>query len=747
MLAAVLLLVLNITIDGRVRDAVTGDPMAGVWVQVIGTMNGTATTASGSFRVEAESPARLRFTRPGYVATELMVRADSTVDIRLVPAARSLEGVTVTALRGEGGASGAAPITHRMVERAELEKTYSGQEMPLLLTRTPSITSYADGGAYSNYTYLRLRGIDQTRVNFTLDGVPLGDGEDEAVYFSNFPDFANSIQSAQVQRGVGTSSQGTASYAGSVNFQSIALDRSPRAGELQIGRGSFDTNRGSVEWHSGSLGSRAAAYGRLSSQQTDGYRHHSGNRSTGAFLSGGYFGDRSSVKMTALTGVSRNQESYLASPLSAIERDPRHNPLIEAERDRFTHTLVSLAGTRLVGPLASVTATAYTVAAGGDYDVAIGDELWNFNLASRVSGGFMTWTQQRGRLSLSAGAHANSYYRNHWLHVRPDLRTRLYHNTGHKDDASAFAKASIDAGRITLFGDLQARRAWYRYVPDQQAGIEERRIHWTFLNPKVGATYRLDRAVSLYAFAGQNGREPTRNDMFAGFDNVDTTNADFVGPLSRVRPERVRDVEAGFTLQSPSLALGANLYLMTFHNEITPIGALSYLGLPLRKNVGSSNRRGVELDGTYRGISRVTLTANATISWNRIRSYTDDATGTTYRNVEPLLTPRFLSNQGVEVGIASDLTVQVEGRYVSRSFLANTGDTRFMTPAFHTMDAAVNWRVGDLTLLTQLRNLTNVRAYTGGYVTSETTGATVRAVPAYYLLAARNLMVTARIAF
>lgn len=727
-----------LAVNGQVRDAVSHAPVEGVVVQMIGTTVGTLTDSTGRFRLDAGTGARLRFTRLGYAPLELRVPDTGELHVLLVPSARALEGVTIAALRAEG-AAGRAPITQRVVTRDALDAQYSGQEMPLLLTDLPSMTSYADNGAYSNYTYMRLRGIDQTRINITLDGVPLNDAEDQGVFFSNFPDFGNSLESVQIQRGIGTSSQGTAPYAGSINFESIALARAPRGGELQVSRGSFDTNRGSVEWQSGPIADRFAAYGRLSSQRTDGFRHHSGNRSEGGFLSAGYFGERATVKLTAFSGVSRNQESYLASPADVIAVDPRHNPLTEAERDRFTQSLVSLAATRRVGSTATLATTLYTVGAGGNYDVLIEDALWNFNLHSRMTGGFATWSAQRGRVALSAGVHGNDYARDHSLFIRPDFATRLYLNTGHKSEVSTFAKVAYEAGDVTLFGDLQGRRVWYRYEPDAGAGVAERHIDWAFLNPRVGATWRLTPAVAAYAFVGENGREPTRNDMFAGFDNIDTTNADFVGPLSRVRPERVRDSEVGLTYRTPALDLGVNLYAMDFRNEITPIGALSYIGLPLRKNVRESYRRGVEADARYRVTSRLLLAGNLTLSRNRIAEYTDDATGQTYRDVAPLLTPAVVSNQSAELSLGRAFTVTLNGRYLSRSFLANTSDRRFVTPAAYAMDAGIAWRMGEVTLLTQVRNVTNARMYTGGYTDGTTSY--------YYVLARRNAIVTAKVGF
>lgn len=725
-------------IRGTVRDISTRAPVPGVTVQVVGRIQGTITDSLGRFTLDAEPGVRLRLSRIGYAPREVTV-ADSVLDVALTPAARALEGVTVTALRASGTRDAGAPITQRVVTQEQIERQYSGQEMPFLLSTTPSVTVYSDGGAYSNYTYFRLRGIDQTRVNITLDGVPLNDAEDQGVFFSNFPDLANSMQSVQVQRGVGTSSQGVASYAGSINFESVSLAGTSRRGEVQLSRGAFNTTRGSAEWQSGLLPGGLAIYGRVSAQDTDGYRHNAGNRSTGAFLSAGYFGERTSAKLTALTGVSRNELSYLAASIDDIRADPRNNPLPPSDRDRFDQTLVSLAVTRLLGASSTLSATAYTVDAGGDYDVTFGPDISNFNLASRVTGAFATYNRQVARWTLSTGLHANSYYRDHFLFLRPDLSTELYRNRGEKDDASAFAKVAFEAGRLTLFGDLQGRRVWYSYRPDANAGIAASSTSWSFLNPKIGATYSARPDLTLYASLGSNGREPARNDMFAGFDNVDTTNADFVGPLDRVRPERVNDFEAGITHRGRYMDVSVSAFAMRFRNEITPIGELSYIGLPLRKNVRSSSRDGLEVDLTWRGLSRAVIGANAAWMRARIAEYTDDATQQTFRDVPPLLTPAFTANQSVRVALTRSLSLGVDGRYVSRSYLANTGDGRFVTPPAWLMDAALTWSPGRVSVLAQLRNAWDRRFFSGGYTDGTTSY--------YYVAAPRNLIVTTKFGF
>jgi iron complex outermembrane recepter protein len=259
------------------------------------------------------------------------------------------------------------------------------------------------------------------------------------------------------------------------------------------------------------------------------------------------------------------------------------------------------------------------------------------------------------------------------------------------------------------------------------------------VNPKIGVTWQATNTWRAYASYGRNGREPARNDMFAGFDNLDTTNAEFVGDLRRVRPESVRDLEAGFVARTARLGVQANVYSMNFHNEISPIGALSYLGLPLRKNVNESYRRGVEVDAAFRATSALMATVNATVSRNRIDAYTDDATGTTYRDVEPLLTPRVIANAGLRYALGPGLGVSLDGRFVGRSYLANTSDARFTAPGRATVDGSADWAFLRYSLGVRVNNLTNTPFYTGGYTDGTTSY--------YYVLPSRNVFVTIRARF
>ena len=659
--------------------------------------------------------------------------------------AQALEAVTVSAIR----ARGEAPISRSVLQRDDIEERQHGQDIPLLLQGTPSLTIKSETGTPWGYSYIRLRGMEHRRVNFTLDGIPLNDPEDHVLYFADFPDLANSLQSVEIQRGVGTSSTGVAAYAGSVNLETISLATTPRSFEAQLQAGSFDSQRASAEYSSGLMTNRAAFHVRGSALQTDGYRRHAGIDARSVFVSGGYFGHRDVIKIIATAGIFADTMAYTGASRDEIARDRRHNPLRPDETDRFIEQVTGLTYVRALGASSSLSTMLYRIAADGAFNVCIDRcdqtvaDLWKFRLDFSWYGATSAWTYERDRLRVSLGANANTYARDHHAYALPDERTPLYLNTGHKQDVSGFAKLAYDVldDRATLFGDVQLRTARFRYLPDQDAGIPSLAIDWTFVNPKVGITYHLTPALSLYSSYGVNAREPSREDMFGGFDNLDTTNAAFVGSLSAVRPERAHDLEGGVTLRTQRLNLQANVFDMRFRNEILPIGELSYIGTPLRVNVPSSYRRGVELDLTIAPLPTITTALNATLMTSRIREYSDRE-GVRYRNVPALLTPEFQSAQRISWRPLPTVELTAEGRYTGQSQLTNTNDPSLVLSASYVVDGVARWDFarGRYALSLYGSNLGNSRRYSTGNVSSSGT-------PRYFVLAPRSVQAVLRAAF
>ena len=614
------------------------------------------------------------------------------------------ESIVVSAIRADDE----TPVTKTDIPREEIKKQYHGQDVPLLLRDAPSVNAYTESGVGgSGYSYISLRGVSPTRINFTLDGVPLADSEDMGTYFADFPDLARSLESIQVQRGVGTSTVGSPSFGGSVNMESISLAQDPQT-TATLGLGSYGNRQASVGYQSGALPGDLALYTRLSYIENEGFRDNSGIRQHNIFLSAAKNLGDAQLRLTGFSGHERQQLAFYATDADTLKTDLRANPMRPEENDSFGYDLAQLQYLR-----ANWTASVYYQRGYGWYrlyDTA--QTLHEYGLDGMLLGTLLTYTHTAGALTTNYGVHLNRFKRDH---TRED-----YRNYGVKDEANAFAKATWNAGAWHLYGDAQLRHAAFDYHGD--VNIDP--ISWTFFNPKIGARYDLSPRSSVYASAGMSTREPTRNDMFQGEDN-----ASFPHDLRAVRPERLYDFEAGWNYRAANVDLSANVYAMEFRNEIASTGELSDIGLLLRRNVDRSYRRGIELELAWQAAPSVRLKTNANFSRNRIDEWTQffdvydaDFTWTgsrpqLYRNVQPLLTPNVIVNQAVEYTPSSRWSLGATGRYVGRSYLDNTNDAGFDAPSFFVVDANASYRLTPRWRVSvQVNNaLNNDRVYPSGY--------------------------------
>jgi iron complex outermembrane receptor protein len=729
-------------VAGQVVEARTRAPIAGATVR--GGGETVTTDAEGRFRLVLDRPTTVLFGKAGYAAIEReVVPPNAALVVELFPlgsdesrvaTARSLEGLTVTAVR----AGGSAPIAETTLDRARLERDYTGQDVPLTLRQAPSVTAYSESGSLLNYSYFRLRGIDQSRINITLDGVPLNEPEDQQIYFSDFPDLTSSIQSMQVQRGVGTSTYGQAAFGGSVNFASQSLWGSAPQASARVAGGSFGTGLVSLEAQTGELPGRLAFSGRVSGMRSDGYRDGASSAANSGFLSAGYFGDRDLVKFTATTGLERNGQAYQPIPLAELRQDPRVNPL-DGVGDKYRESLAMLSWTRLLSPVSSLGMTAYGFGTRGYYDYPSGapGPALRFRSASRWGGLIAAAHTTAGRVTFDGGAHGMTYSKDHEFDDRPDLGYPGYSNTGNKTEASAFGKVRVDMGATTLFGDVQVRTAEFRYEPSEGYGLETVSERWFFVNPKVGATVRMTSRLSLFASFGTTGREPTRADLFAGADDVTPDDAPALLPLDRVRPEHVNDLEAGASLLLSRGIITITAYDMRFRDEIARTGATTPLGYDIRANVGRSYRRGIEVDASWSLAPTLDVGGSVAVSRNRIEEYVDEGSNTTFRDVEPILTPAFLASHRLTWRAMPSLTFLADGRYQGRTFLAPTGDPELVTPPFYALDGAAVFEFGGRTVHVQGRNLLDRFALPSGDVSG--------GVARYFILAPRSVDVSIRI--
>lgn len=740
-----LLIVLAATLSGTVKDP-SGQPLSGATV-TIANIRSVTTDANGSFAVDlADGRYALRVSHPGFQPESRTVSAGESVDLTLDPA--FAETMVVSAIRAED----ATPVTKSDVAREDIEQRYYGQDVPLLLRDAPSINAYAESGAGgAGYSYISLRGVSPSRINFTLDGVPLADSEDMGTYFADFPDLARSLESIQIQRGVGTSTVGTPSFGGSVNMESLALSQTGRT-EATLGLGSFGGRQASVGWQSGALPGGLSLYTRVSVLENGGFRDNSASRQRNLFFSGSKELGGALLKLTGFSGHMNLQSSYYAADEETLAHDLKFNPLRPEERESFGYDLGQLQYIRPIDDASDMTASVYYQRGYGWYRLFSGaGELRQYGLDGKLLGSIVTYSRTSGAMTLNTGVHVNRFTRDH-TRDNLDRNRRDYANYGVKGEANAFAKVSYDRGAWLLYGDAQVRHATFDYHGD----VDLPSIDWTFFNPKVGARYRLSAASSIYASAGMTTREPTRNDMLLGEDNAPAG----IDPAN-VRPERVLDLEAGWSYRAPRLELSANVYAMEFHNEIAATGEQSEIGLALRRNVDRSSRRGIELEAGWQVTPEIRLRTGANLSRNRIREWTQffdvydiegnwyDSRPLVFRNVEPLLTPGVILNQAIDYTPNGRFSAGATARWVGRSYLDNTNDKAFDTPSYFLADAKASYAMTPWARVSlQVNNLFDAkRVYPSGYSYQYYAGDVRTGVAYYYPQATRNATVLVDFAF
>ncbi len=619
---------------------------------------------------------------------------------------QKIEIATVTAYRADLR----APVTFKNIDKQEIDKVNMGQEPTAILNYTPSVTATSDGGNFFGYSSFRIRGIDQTRVNVTLDGIPLNEPEDQGLYFNNYPDFFNSVSSIQIQRGVGTSSNGVSAFGGSINMTSADIF-APKSLGGGFGYGSFGTGRIYAEYNTGKSEKGYGAYVRVSSIATDGFVDNASHFGKSAFYGVGRQWGDNTLKLVGFIGNQENGMAWLGATQEMLNESPTTNGNTIDEDDNFTNSLTSLQYTKLTGNT-RVNATAYYSYLNGNYDINLRnfgiEASQNIALLHHYYGGLVNVTHYLDKFQVTYGVHGNQFDRRHTgssdipnAEAETDSDTpeseidsgtpeteidsnipeseidsgtpeteidsnilpppfRNYVNTGNRQTFSGFAKASYEIGKLRLYGDIQQRLTSFTYEGNQEMPTQD----WAFLNYRGGANYEINKRYSVYYSYGKTSREPTRNDLFMGNDNLDLSLYNG-GIFQEITPETVQDHELGIKFNSGKLDFQINGYFMGFENEITLLGAIGPNGLQLSGNVDNSYRSGVELDLGYKATERLKFTAQLTQSQNRITQ--DDV------EFNHVLTPNTIANASVEYDI-KDFTLGMSTKYQGEAYLdlANT---------------------------------------------------------------------------
>lgn len=676
-----------------------------------------------------------------------------------MPARQKIQEVVVSGIR----AKSTMPVTQLTLNQQQIETQYYGADLPSVFNYTPSVNAYSDNGTGIGYSFFRMRGIDQTRINMTVNGIPVNDAESQGSFFNNFADLASSAGGIQIQRGVGTSTNGTASFGGSVNIQTKLLLDKPEV-TLHAGYGSFNSRRLTAEYQSGLIDNAFAFYARMSDLSTDGYRDNSGSHIQSAFLSGGYFGKKSVLKINAMIGNTASTLAYMGIDQATLDTVRTTNYFIHNERDAFTQNFYQLQYSYNLNAYSGIAASLYFVNGNaprfqyfldGSYntygymnmpDAITGkdtfyttDAIGSYRLNQHFYGGFASYYYQKGKIDFSAGLHANSFSSEHFMEVNwarilptgilPDHQA--YFNTGYKSEMSAFAKLNYSlTDKLSVMVDIQVRNARFRYqgkdLPIHRDTFSVEDMSWVFVNPKIGMRYHLNRNLSCYGMFGMTTREPTRFDYF--LDEYPHQNI----RQDDIRPEKVQDIEIGINYTHAKWNIQANAFHMEFTDQLINTGQQNMVGIPITTNVSASYRQGIELDMLWKPFTYLWLMNSSAFMKSNIGNFTQyyDSAGafTTYvgvdfNNTTAALTPAIIINQGVRIIPSGLFYLEIMGHYVSEQFLDNTEDQQLKIKEFYFVNARIGlelkkWiKAGTPSIALQVNNITDAAYVTSGNTT------------------------------
>ncbi len=654
-------------IDGIVIDQADGEGIPGATVEIKSLGRAVITNPDGTFTIPGipEGTYEFRISHVSYmnVNLDIDIPSEDNIEIRLEARTFMAEEVIVKSTR----AGKTAPVTYSEMNQEEIKNMNQGQDLPFVLNFMPSVVTTSDAGAGIGYTGIRIRGSDATRINVTINGVPLNDSESQGVYWVDIPDIASSTQSIQVQRGVGTSTNGAGAFGGTINLQTNHLDADPYA-ELINGIGSFGTRRHTLNFGTGLLKQHWAIDGRLSKIESNGYIDRASSDLDSYYFSAGYYGKKTIVKALMFGGDERTYQSWYGTPEAVLDNDAEgiENVIINNGLDEEQAENMRTAGRtfnwylyenqvddyqqdhyqlhashRFSDRVTAQVALHYTYGRGFYEQYRRDDDYADYGLDDVVVGGTVLTSTDLVRrrwldndfygmtyalmykpgnsTELTLGGGWNRYSGGHfgeiiWTetaagNVPKDYR--YYDNTGDKDDFNTYLKAVHQLNRRwQIFGDLQFRRIDYAINGvDNDLRALDLATEYNFFNPKAGLSFMPGERSTVYASFAVANREPVRTDFI---DNPETPE-----------PERLNNLEIGYRLSGSMFSFEANGYWMGYRDQLVLTGELNDVGSPLRRNVADSYRAGIELQVGWSISPKFSWQANATFSSNKIKSFTE----------------------------------------------------------------------------------------------------------------------------
>jgi iron complex outermembrane receptor protein len=723
----------QITVSGKITDQKSGQPLPGATVSLQNLTNAPAavTDAQGNYRLNnvKSGSYTLRASYVGYQINQkpINVNGSVVVNFTLAPSTFMTEEVTVSATR----ASAKSPTAFTNLKKQDLEKNNLGQDLPYLLNQTPSVVTTSDAGAGVGYTGIRIRGSDGTRINVTVNGIPLNDAESQGSFFINLPDFASSVDNIQIQRGVGTSTNGASAFGASLNIQTTTRRDSAYA-EINTSAGSYGTVKNTVLLGSGLLNGHFSLDGRLSRIASDGYIDRASSNLLSYYLSGAYYGKSTTLRANVFAGRERTYQAWNGIPDYIIGDETyaasigvkdvrRYNELGYISGDDYSKNYnfykdqvdnyqqnhyQLLLDQQLSDKLSFSGALHYTKGSGYYEEFRGGDSVKVYGLTPIVIGATPTnpgttlsTTNLVRRLWLDNDFYGLTYS----LKYRPENNTNLilggayneykgahfgnilytsesagitpnyeyYRDDAKKTDFNIFARSEFNLGKFLLYGDMQYRRIFYSFLGfDRNLNNVQQSATMNFYNPKLGLTYNINDRSNIYASLAVGNHEPNRNDF---------TNST---PQSRPKSENLKDFEAGYRTRGTNYNAGINGFYMLYKNQLVLTGALNDVGGNIRTNVDDSYRAGVEVDGRVNITSQLSWAANATVSSNKVKNYRqiyfNDDTKTfveqQYDKTNLSFSPSFIGGSEISYSPIKGGSIALLSKYVSRQYLDNTSN-------------------------------------------------------------------------
>ncbi len=724
--------------------------------------------------------------------SKIILKSDQNISVELNSNSAFKEEVIISAIKAKKNDAS----TFSNISKAQIEEQNLGQDLPYILQNTPSVVVNSDAGTGIGYTGLRIRGSDATRINLTINGIPYNDSESQGLFLVNLPDLSSSINSIQIQRGVGSSTNGSAAFGASINILTNTVFNEPFV-EVNSSAGSFNTLKNTLNFGTGKLKNNWSLDGRLSRIVSDGYIDRGSSELKSFFSSLTHIGKKDLFKVNVFSGAEKTYQSWYGVPEARINNDSagisafinrnflddeQANNLRNSGRNYNFYTYdnqtdnyqqnhyQAFYNREINSKLIAQIALHYTKGKGYFEEYRKQDNLLtyfpNSPLIDSIPNSdiirrrwldndfygttFSTTYQANKSLQLIAGGAYNEYQGKHygeliWSENIPadSIRKRYYEDEAFKTDFNAYTKLSYTKNKYTWFADLQYRIIRYSntsFLPLNKAKLVLEPMN--FFNPKFGVNYNLSDSVSFYLTGAISNKEINRDEF---------TNST---PESRPKPERLYNAEMGYRIQKNRFNFYANMFYMYYKNQLVLNGQLNDVGAYVRQNTPISYRAGIELSGDIRISSKFLLAANATFSENKIKSFSsflddyDDGgqLKQVFSNSTISFSPALTAGLQIQYEIFKSLSASLINRYVSRQYLDNTQNINRSIDSYLLHDLRFNYTVKsknikNLGLIFSLQNVLNKMYENNGYTFSYKSGGETTTENFYYPQAGRNYLV------